>query len=118
MFSKFGVFRFFLEGEQDVLVLEKIAVKLQHHSGMVSGVTGTSSGPNSNHQQPSQIPIQYRYSIMAGTSEKMLDYLLETRLDANADLVGGNLMIFGSFDANFELSKVLNVQIRSLRISC
>ena len=30
---------------------------------------------------------------MAGTSEKMLDYLLETRLDANADLVGGLLIV-------------------------
>ena len=92
-----------------MLVLEKIAVKLQHHNGVVSvssisasataaaAVAGpsTSSGVNAQMGSCSQgnqgpfAPIQYRYSIMAGTSEKMLDYLLETRLDANADLVGG-----------------------------
>ncbi|XP_070212398.1 rap guanine nucleotide exchange factor 4-like isoform X2 [Littorina saxatilis] len=49
------------EHGQDVLLLEKIPVNVPLHDGSFQS--------------------QYKYSVMAGTPEKMLEYLLETHMD-------------------------------------
>lgn len=62
------------EHGKDVLVLEKIPVKSSAFEMAAFG------------HQTVQLPtIQHRYSVMAGTPEKMLEYLLETRIDAAKD---------------------------------
>uniref|UniRef100_A0A915JQS8 Cyclic nucleotide-binding domain-containing protein n=1 Tax=Romanomermis culicivorax TaxID=13658 RepID=A0A915JQS8_ROMCU len=57
------------EHDKDVLVLEKVVFR----SGVVAGTS-------INKQM-----IPHRYSVMAGTPEKMLEYLLETRIDCEKD---------------------------------
>ncbi|XP_069971785.1 uncharacterized protein, partial [Penaeus vannamei] len=52
------------EHGQDVLVLEKISSNAHTHS-------------------------HYKYTVMSGTPQKMLEHLLETRLDGRRDSVGG-----------------------------
>ncbi|KAK8746710.1 hypothetical protein OTU49_017154, partial [Cherax quadricarinatus] len=51
------------EHGQDVLVLEKISTNAHSHS-------------------------HYKYTVMAGTPQKMLEHLLETRLDGRRGSVG------------------------------
>ncbi|XP_076472872.1 rap guanine nucleotide exchange factor 4-like isoform X2 [Babylonia areolata] len=53
------------EHGQDVLLLEKIPVNVPLHNGSFQS--------------------QYKYSVMAGTPEKMLEYLLETHVDNRND---------------------------------
>ncbi|KAK6165706.1 hypothetical protein SNE40_022584 [Patella caerulea] len=53
------------EHGQDVLVLEKIPTNIKSQDGSVQS--------------------HYKYSVMAGTPEKMLEHLLETRLDNKQD---------------------------------
>ncbi|XP_030846808.1 rap guanine nucleotide exchange factor 4 isoform X2 [Strongylocentrotus purpuratus] len=55
------------EHGQDSLVLEKIPTSTQH------------SNNNKHHH------VSYRYSVMAGVPEKMLEHLLETRIDSKYD---------------------------------
>ncbi|XP_038078021.1 rap guanine nucleotide exchange factor 4-like isoform X2 [Patiria miniata] len=53
------------EHGQDVLVLEKI--------------------PTNSGQRQDGVPIHYKYSVMAGSPEKMLEHILETRIDSKQD---------------------------------
>ncbi|XP_071484074.1 rap guanine nucleotide exchange factor 4-like [Diadema antillarum] len=55
------------EHGQDSLILEKIPTNTQH------------SNSNKHHH------TSYRYSVMAGVPEKMLEHLLETRIDSKYD---------------------------------
>uniref|UniRef100_A0A914X9L4 Rap guanine nucleotide exchange factor 4 n=1 Tax=Plectus sambesii TaxID=2011161 RepID=A0A914X9L4_9BILA len=61
------------EHGQDVLVLEKIIVR----SDALCQLSSSSHAP--------QPPQQHRYSVMAGLPEKMLEYLLETRIESHKD---------------------------------
>uniref|UniRef100_A0A0N4YP66 Rap guanine nucleotide exchange factor 1 (inferred by orthology to a C. elegans protein) n=1 Tax=Nippostrongylus brasiliensis TaxID=27835 RepID=A0A0N4YP66_NIPBR len=65
------------EHGQDVLVLEKI--NLPRGAAIEGGVPSSSKG-------------QCCYSVMAGLAEKMLEYVLETRVDAQED--GAELDVF------------------------
>lgn len=40
---------------------------------------------------PCKIPYIFRYSVMAGTPAKMVEYLLETRIDKTCSFDGKNL---------------------------
>lgn len=63
------------EHGQDVLVLEKIPTKSQAADGTMQ------SHYNSKNRSHKVGHVPCRYSVMAGTPEKMLEHLLETRLD-------------------------------------
>ncbi|XP_064614683.1 rap guanine nucleotide exchange factor 4-like [Liolophura sinensis] len=76
------------EHGQDVLVLEKIPTNTQTHDGSIHS--------------------HYKYSVMAGTPEKMLEHLLETRLDSKSEETSDN------FQEDFMLTHIIFMASNSL----
>ncbi|ESO82181.1 hypothetical protein LOTGIDRAFT_135052, partial [Lottia gigantea] len=87
------------EHGQDVLVLEKIPTNVKSQDGSVQS--------------------HYKYSVMAGTPEKMLEHLLETRLDNKQDENSGRAIIssFKTFQILLDIANATVLQ-NTLIVHC